>query len=140
VCAVALHGHALADDQASAVETATNNLSHQFSICAAYYKVTGACFYRGKHAGAVELAIQAARQSLGFAEMLGHKAGISKIEAVLIARDNMAVKALRKEIDDNCSNISILLDKYGDMCKAINDDPGAALAGYIAQAQQRMPK
>ena len=35
---------------------------------------------------------------------------------------------------------SVPPDKYGDRCKAIADDPAAALAEYIAQAEKRMPK
>jgi hypothetical protein len=137
---VALLGHAVADDQSMAVEMAANNLSHEMSQCCAFHKVVAACFLQSNFKQESEQARKEAGIYLEWAASLGNRAGISKINEVLVARDNMAVKALRELIDNDCRNLSIALDKYGDRCKAIADDPAAALAKYIAQAERRMPK
>jgi hypothetical protein len=140
VIAVALDGHAIADDQSEIWEMATNNLSHEMSECAAFNKVVAACLFRSNMKKESEQARKSGVAYLEWAAYFAKEAGISKLDEVLSARDNMAVKSLRELIDDDCRNISIPLDKYGRRCKAIYDHPDDALKEYIAQAKQRISK
>jgi hypothetical protein len=138
VFAVALHGYALADDQSEAVEMATDNLSFEMSQCASFHKVVAACLFRSNQNEGAEQVRKSAVAYLEMAAWLAKRAGISKLDETLVARDNMAVKDMRKSIDDDCRSVSILLDKYADRCKAILHNPSTALREYIVQVQQRM--
>ncbi len=140
VFAVALHGQAIAEDLPAVAEIATNSLSHEMTQCFVFHNVVAACLLRGNDKKTAEQASKSAGVFLDYAIWLGKRAGISKLKEVIEARRNMAQKDLLELIDRDCRNISIALDKYGDRCKAIADDPSAALAEYIAQAEQRLPK
>src|SRR5262245_51324174 len=99
VFAIALQGgHAVAEDQSEIAEMAANDLSHEMSKCAAFHNVVEACFLRGNQKEGAELARKSGVALMELAVWLGKRAGISKLDEVLLARNNMAIKDLRELI------------------------------------------
>jgi hypothetical protein len=70
------------------------------------------------------------KQSGEFAYMLAAKASNDKVTQ---ARIELDVKAMMKEIDNNWSNGAILINKYGESCKEIIENPEGRLEYWLSK-------
>ena len=100
------------------------NLQMDFTDCYAYYKISEEGVKRSnsdiKDDAVARLAEAAERSLLG-----AHKIGSSinmKLEA-MTARAELSLKDMTKQMGADYANISILIVKYGDMCKDLLNDP-----------------
>jgi len=55
----------------------------------------------------------------------GKLAGLS--EKATLARVDLAMKSVMDDTDKNCVNISVILNKYGEFCKALLENPSRKL-------------
>lgn len=100
---------------------AMNNLAHEHAICVAFYIIGGACFKDKADAQTREHLKKISTSMLELAAMFTKEARLKR--ETLSARLEMAGKEQRKDINDDCGNISILLNKHGESCKALSEDP-----------------
>ena len=70
---------------------------------------------------AVEKLAEAAERSLMGAFEVGEALNM-KLEA-MTARVKISLEIMKKEVDEDYVNISILIDKYGYMCRDLINDP-----------------
>ncbi len=97
-------------------DRAKTNQAHELAECAAFYLLGSEAVRRN---GAKELA-NTLKQSATLAMLLSK--GLSNKD-VLQARIEMAVDEQKKMMNNDFSNVSILLHKYKDVCKSAVEHP-----------------
>ena len=100
------------------------NLQHDYTNCYCYYKISEEGVKRTKTSlkdEAVEKLAEAAERSLMSAFEVGEALNM-KLEA-MTARVKISLEIMKKEVDEDYVNISILIDKYGYMCRDLINDP-----------------
>ena len=116
-----IEGNAKADAQSNYIFT---NLQSDFTDCFAYYKYSEEGVKRTNHETkdqvAKKLAEGAERSLLGAYKVGGW---INMKPEAMEARAKLAVNDMSKQIDNDFVNISILIDKYADMCNDLLIDP-----------------
>jgi hypothetical protein len=111
------------------VRAATNNLGHELVVCTAFFYVTAiGMLNRGDDKGR-EMASRQRQIGDRLAEVAGDLGRIigQKPEAIA-ARLEMALAGLRKEMDDNFVNYSILQLKYMQPCADLAANVTARIA------------
>ena len=100
------------------------NLQEDYTNCYCYYKISEEGVKRTKTSlidEAVEKLAEAAERSLMGAFEVGEALNM-KLEA-MTARVKMSLEIMKKEVDEDYVNISILIDKYGYFCRDLINDP-----------------
>ena len=100
------------------------NLQHDYTNCYCYYKISEEGVKRTKTSlkdEAVKKLAEAAERSLMGAFKVGEALNM-KLEA-MTARVKISLEIMKKEVDEDYVNISILIDKYGYMCRDLINDP-----------------
>ena len=100
------------------------NLQEDYTNCYCYYKISEEGVKRTKTSlkdEAVKKLAEAAERSLMGAFEVGEALNM-KLEA-MTARVKLSLESMKKEVDEDYVNISILIDKYGYMCRDLINDP-----------------
>ena len=103
-----------------------NNISHENAVCGVYYALVSVCIVKD-HPNDPTAAqyMNASRIFFDRSIQTGRVAGVS--DKALQARTEMATDEMKAEIEDNCSNISILLKKHAMACKKLFEEGPAQL-------------
>lgn len=104
-------------------ERASNNLAHEFAECAAYYSITSEIISRTKPEAAKQFDAAAESAYMGARTLTNKKVADARVE--------MAIKSMSKELDNDISNFSILLNKYSDNCQEAVTDPEARMNYWL---------
>jgi len=112
---------AIAGEVPNSDETAkqiSNNISHEFVTCAAYYSFASEGFRRSGHLEDALKIDEARKASIGYALIVAKNGRTQKMaEKVTLSRYELEIKSMGKEIENDISNISILINKYGFVAK-----------------------
>ena len=103
---------------------AANNVSSELVECGAYFQITSEALRRtGRTASAdsYEASSDLALNRAFDAAQIGRTSQMA--EKVTLARYELSVKDMIAEIDNDMSNISILLNKYATRCKMVIERP-----------------
>jgi hypothetical protein len=99
-----------------AVREELNNLSSDLQQCFVYNYVGAQCF--ADKEPALNARIKAiADQQNSVSIMVGRIAGIS--DKAFLARTEMFMKEMKDDMDGDCINISVILNKYAKQCKTL---------------------
>ncbi len=91
-------------------EQAMSNQAHELAECAAYYSMMAGCAENTKPGDPMSgKLMEVAKQAFVLS------AGLSNVK-VTEARVELAIKQLNKETMGQCSNSSILINKYAEVC------------------------
>ena len=132
-CVVAM-GSARAAEKLSPVETlAYNNSHHEMVKCVTYYifGIQGIKARGGdeKEAAERQKVLDALNvRILTVGSLLGMK------DETAPARMRMATRKLAQEMDNDFINFSILIDKYGEPCKTVVEDPDSRVEYWMKKA------
>ncbi|EJM09794.1 hypothetical protein PMI21_05526 [Pseudomonas sp. GM18] len=96
-------------------DRALNNLAHELAECAGFY-VVSAKILESQNPELAERSNKAADTALDYSKALT-SAKLTR------ARTEMAIKSMLKDLDNDVSNFSILLNKYADQCGETVSDP-----------------
>lgn len=113
---------------------AANEFSSENAQCAAYYVIGEKCLGEQQDEKLRQSFKAAQSASNRSVFLFGKQAGLS--DAALHARNELAVKQAIKDIDSNCQNISVLLNKYADFCKSVMEDPVARVNTLLRVGKQ----
>jgi hypothetical protein len=105
------------------MERAAVNLSTDLAYCAGYLFIVSIAVKKRDPETSKEYEIQAFKMHSMAAEISNEK--------VATARMEMAVKDMRSEIDNNASNISILINQYHQLCLDMSNDMGPRLQYWL---------
>ena len=121
----------LSEDQFNQV---FNNISHEYTICAAYFTVVAPAIIESGDAETGEKYIAASNTALQFAATAG-KAGRSDEMAlkVMKARLEIEVQAMMNEIENDAANISLLYAKHSERCVWVMSNPAALLVEWTTR-------
>lgn len=96
-------------------ERAVNNFAHELAECAGFY-VISVKILQVQAPELAERSDNAADSALEYSKALTS-------EKLTRARTEMAIKSMMKDIDNDSTNYSILLNKYADSCGEAVSDP-----------------
>ena len=119
-----------ADDEAYRI---TNKFSQENLICGAYYSLVSQCL--AKDDPKDELVKKYRQASLTFIERavkVGQGIGLS--EKTLSVES--AKRDMMSEIEDTCTNISVLLEKHAQRCKRLFEDGPKSFADEMSRAKK----
>jgi|SRR5689334_1604371 hypothetical protein len=123
--------------ESTKVRLAYDYLSQQMTACTVFYMLSGKCL--GKDNPELSAKIdKAASVMANLAVLTGKHAGIE--ESALVARTNIATAKLQAEVGPDCGNISVLLNRYGENCRALASHPQAAFQNALDKVMQANPQ
>ena len=100
---------------------AKSNLADEFATCAAYYMLASQGHDTLKNNDSLNRAIELS---------LHMSRGLSN-DKVTLARLELSLKEMTKEIDFSWYNMSILINKYADFCKNLLEKPEHRLMYWL---------
>jgi hypothetical protein len=130
VLTLTVHATRAADDEAHRI---TNKFSQENLICGAYYSLVSQCL--AKDGPKDELDKKYRQASLTFIERavkVGQGIGLS--EKTLSVEN--AKRDMMSEIEDTCTNISVLLEKHAQRCKRLFEDGPKSFADEMSRAKK----
>jgi hypothetical protein len=123
--------------ESTAVRLAYDNMSQDMTTCTVFYMLSGKCL--GKDNPELSEQIEkAASVMANLAVLTGKQAGLK--DDALVARTNIQMTKLQAQTGNDCDNIAILLNRYGESCKALARHPRAAFQRALNQAMQGNPQ
>jgi hypothetical protein len=123
-----------ADDEAHRI---TNKFSQENLICGAYYSLVSQCL--AKDDPKDDLVKKYRQASLTFIERavkVGRGIGLS--EKALSVEN--AKRDMMSEIEDTCTNVSVLLEKHAQRCKRLFEDGLKSFADEMSRAKKAMQR
>jgi len=105
-----------------------DNVSHEFVECACYFSIVAQGFRNRGDVTVEGKYLQASDTAVNYAVIAAQKSRTSEMaRKVTLSRFELGLKSMLKEIDNDVSNISILLNKYGYRCKDAMENPEAMM-------------
>jgi len=121
----------IAQQSASKFIDAYNNVSQEISECTAYFAVGLICS-RDKLSEGTRTQFQTIMVNLEETNLkISSAIGLS--EKARRARFDMAIAAMRADLEDNCINFSILLKKYNALCTVVANNLDSRVQYYLAR-------
>jgi len=122
-----LSPNAYAEDDAITNEI-YDNISSEFVECACYYSIVSQAMRNAGEKPTAEKYQQSSDTALSYA-VISAGEGRSKemAQEVTLSRFELGLKSMLKEIDNDVSNIAILMNKYGFRCKDAMENPEAMM-------------
>jgi hypothetical protein len=109
-----------------------NNLAHEHAICVSYYAIAQGCF-GPKLDEKAKASVQASgAEAITRGKQYTTEAGL--LPETFMARIKMASDQQTKALQQNCSNISLLLAEHAEQCKSLLEDPVPVFERYLDQA------
>ena len=107
-----------AQDKKAMFTQAVNNFSHESLVCGVYFTIAAQCI-ENRGDGESKAFASKMRELGGTAFKQANDTGniIGITEKAQMARLQMAMQDLKADINENCVNTSVLLQKYGQLCK-----------------------
>ena len=105
-------------------ERAIANLANDFAQCSAYYSMSAEGIRRTGNEALASKSLEASKIAYNYSVKFSNR-------KVTEARIILAVDEQRKEMDHNYSNFSILILKYGEMCKEALESPEKRLQYWL---------
>jgi hypothetical protein len=120
--------------QAQSVPWTAKDAYHEESTesaeCMAYYVVSGQCATDSGRPDMAQQLGQASDSARNLWVLLGQASGTSK--DAMLAFLQMALAKQEQSIDKSCMNVAVIVQKYGDFCKALLEHPDARLKVLLA--------
>jgi hypothetical protein len=123
--------------ESTAVRLAYNNMSQEMTTCTVFYMLSGKCL--GKDNPELSEQIEkAASVMANLAVLTGKHAGLQ--DNALVARTKIQMTKLQAQTGKDCDNIAVLLNRYGESCKALASHPQAAFQRALNQVIEANPQ
>jgi len=107
-----------------------NNFSHQNLICSVYSRFVAACL--GNRDKQDTLVGQYEKLAETFAKRSAETAVVAGVSAkALEARMQIAVDEMKEDIDNDCTNVSVILQKHARACKELAEKGPSDFANMI---------
>jgi hypothetical protein len=119
------------------VRLAYDYMSQDMTTCTVFYMLSGKCL--GKDNPELSEQIdKAASVMANLAVLTGKHAGLE--DSTLVARTKLQMTKLQAQSGPDCDNISVLLNRYGENCKALASHPQAAFQRALNRVMQANPQ
>jgi hypothetical protein len=115
------------EDEANRI---ANNFSHENLICGVYHSLVSQCVTkRDPNDPLAETYRQTSTAFIGRSVKIGRAIGLS--EKALTARVEIAQQGMLSEIENTCTNISVLLQQHAKQCKRLFEDGEKSFADEL---------
>lgn len=105
-----------------------DNISHEFVECASYFSIVSQAMRNDSDQTVAEKYKQASDTAIKYAVIAAEESRATEMaQKVTLARFELGLKSMLKEIDNEVSNISILSNKYAFRCKGAMENPDAMM-------------
>ena len=121
----------------TAVRLAYNYMSQDMTTCTVFYMLTGKCLGKDNPELSEQLE-KAASVMANLAVLTGKHAGLN--DNALVVRTKIQMTKLQAQTGHDCDNISVLVNHYGESCKALASHPQAAFQRALTQAMEANPQ
>jgi hypothetical protein len=121
----------------TAVRMAYSYMSHDMTTCTVFYMLSGKCLGKDKPELSEQIE-KAASMMANLAVLTGKHAGLK--DDALVARTNTQMAKLQAQTGRNCDNISVLLNRYGESCKALAKHPQVVFQRVLNQVIKANPQ
>ena len=109
-----------------------NNISHEYTTCAAYFRIMSEALRRSNDIETANNYEQASESALDRAFIAGQEGRTSEMAGkVVSSRFELETKSMLKEIDNNIENISILMNKHLMHCEEIMGNPDKIMREWL---------
>jgi hypothetical protein len=121
----------------AAVRLAYSYMSRDMTTCTVFYMLSARCL--GKDNPELSEQIEkAASVMANLAVLTGKHAGLK--DDALVALTNNQMARLQAQNGRDCANISVLLNRYGESCKALARHPQAAFQRVLTEVNGDKPQ
>lgn len=101
-----------------------NNVSDEFVTCAAFYLIAAEAVRRSSQPETASRYEELSDTASHYALSAANEGRTQEMaQKVTLARLELNIKSMKKDIDSDVSNISLLINKYGDRCKQVMNHP-----------------
>ena len=105
-----------------------NNVSDEFVTCAAFYMISAEAVRRSSDPETASRYEELSDTALHYALNAANKGRTQEMaQKVTLARLELNIKSMKKDIDSDVSNISVLINNYGYQCKQVMENPEKVL-------------
>ncbi len=124
---VTLHAAAQPSAEAMAVEV-TDNVATEYAECAAYFAIVQGAFQGSVKSVEAAKYKEASDKAANFSVLAAKKSRSEEMATrVTLARFEMSMKSMQKTIDNDYSNISLLMNRYSTPCVEAMTDSAALI-------------
>lgn len=121
------------DRNSDAQLRAFNNFVHEHTTCAAYFAIGAQCIRSRGDKPSIELGDRLVQMSeTAYSRGIEYGDALKMSRKTHTARLEMAISSMMGEMEKNCINISILLNKHALSCKKLMEQPDDALERIMA--------
>lgn len=111
-----------------------NNISEEYVTCTAYFSIASEAFRRSGDTKFAAEAEEVRNKAMQLALMTAKEGRTQEMaEQVTLARIELSTKSMTNEINNDISNIAILINNYAERCKEIMDDPDKVMKEWSAK-------
>jgi NTP pyrophosphatase (non-canonical NTP hydrolase) len=101
-----------------------NNVTDEYATCTAYFSIVSEGLNRSNEFDSAKDYQKVMETSLSYAFVSAQEGRTTEMTGkVVSAKVELNMKSMTEEIGNDIGNISILMNKYGDRCKDIMEDP-----------------
>src|SRR5262245_13600846 len=137
VAALSLLGANVQAAESTAVALAYKYMSQDMTTCTVFYMLSGKCL--GKDNPELSEQIEkAASVMANLAVLTGKHAGLK--DNAMVARTKIQMTKLQAQAGNDCANISVLLNRYGESCKALASHPEDSFQRVLNQVMEDKPQ
>ena len=143
---VAFAGDAFAqEDRTEAAQAAVNDMAREIVECAVYFDIVAAVLLGSNERATSQKYVGAHKLAIARADSLSP--GVVKAQYDLMVKEmtkKVAMANIPKKIEPNLSNvsmteISVLQNQYGQLCKEVVNDPGERAKYWMKQVGSPTP-
>jgi hypothetical protein len=123
---------ASAQNSSDAEGRAVNEISGELLECSVYFLVTAFCLQGNPDPGIPQLIkdLNAQASKIGtLAITIGRSVGVT--DEAVGARSKLMNAEMMKKLNNNCTNIAVLLEKYSNFCKQLTENADPRLAELL---------
>ena len=105
-----------------------NNVSDEFVTCAAFYMISAEAVRRSSQPETASRYEELSDTASYYALSAANEGRTQEMaQKVTLARLELNIKSMKKDIDSDVSNISVLINNYGYQCKQVMENPEKVL-------------
>ena len=119
----------------------TDNISHEFVVCASYFSIVAQGLRNSGDKTTATKYDQASETAIDYAVIAAGQSRTTEMaRKVTLARFEIELKSMVKEIENDVSNISILSNQYAFRCKGVMENPEAMMKEWENKVLDRHDK
>jgi hypothetical protein len=116
----------------------TDNVATEYAECAAYFAIVQGAFQSSGKATEAAKYKEASDKAAAFSVLAAKRSRSEEMATrITVARFEMSLKSMQKTIDNNYSNMSLLLNQHSDLCVEAMTDSAAIIKRWTEKVSAK---